>query len=139
MSSDDAIRAALVSAKTIAVVGASMNPTRPSHYVGTFLREQGHRVIPVNPGQAGQTLWGETVCASLSDIQADVDMIDIFRKPDAVPGIVEEALACFPNLKVIWMQLGISHEAAAEMARKRGVSVIQNRCPKIEYPRLMGV
>lgn len=135
-TTDEEIRAALLTAKTIALVGASMKPERPSNYVGEFLREKGHRVIPVNPGQAGKTLFGATVHASLSDIDVEVDMIDIFRASDAVPGIVDEALEAFPSLKTIWMQLDISHAEAAGRARARGVTVIENRCPKIEYPRL---
>ncbi len=133
---DTVIRRALESAHIIALVGASMKPERPSHYVGQFLREQGHRAIPVNPGQAGKELFGEVVRASLSEIKEEVDMVDIFRASDAVPGIVDEALEAFPSLKTIWMQLDISHAEAAERARARGITVIENRCPKIEYPRL---
>ncbi len=133
---DTVIRRALESAHIIALVGASMKPERPSHYVGQFLRERGHRVIPVNPGQAGKELFGEVVRVSLSEIEEEVDMIDIFRASDAVLGIVDEALKAFPSLKAIWMQLDISHAEAAERARARGVTVIENRCPKIEYPRL---
>ncbi|MBT8153758.1 CoA-binding protein [Epibacterium ulvae] len=139
LTTDEDIRAALSSAKVIALVGASMKPERPSNYVGEFLRQKGHRVIPVNPGHAGKTLFGETVHASLSEIEADVDMIDIFRQSDAVPGIVQEALSRFPKLQTIWMQLDITHSEAAKEARARGVRVIEDRCPKIEYPRLMDV
>lgn len=141
MASDDdqTIRHALETARTIALVGASAKPERPAHYVGQFLTEMGHKVIPVNPGLEGQTLFGQTVRAQLSDIAEPVDMIDIFRKVEAVPQIVAEALEAFPNLKTIWMQLGITHADATALAEARGVTVIQDRCPKIEYPRLMAV
>lgn len=136
MTTEATIRNALTRAKTIAVVGASNKPDRPSHGVARFLQSKGFRVVPVNPGLAGQTLLGETVYADLASIPFDVDMVDIFRASDAVPGIVDEALARFPDLQTIWMQLGVTSEAAAEVAEARGVTVIQNRCPAIEMPRL---
>lgn len=135
---DDIMRKALTSARTIALVGASMKPERASHYVGEYLRAKGYRVIPVNPGHAGKKLFGETVQARLSDIEAPVDMVDIFRNAAAVPGVVAEALEAFPGLQTVWMQLGITHAEAAKAARARGVAVIEDRCPKIEYPRLLG-
>jgi len=95
-------------------------------------------VIPINPGLAGQTLWGQTVVAALADIDGPVDMVDIFRRSEAVPPVVDEALAAFPDLKVIWMQLGVENAEAAAKAEDRGVTVIQNHCPKIEYARLIG-
>ena len=134
--SDDHLRRVLTRAKTIAVVGISANPVRPSYYVARYLVLKGYRVIPVNPGLAGQVLLGETVYADLSDIPDDVDMVDIFRRSDAVPPIVDTALARWPDLQTIWMQIGVQHPAAASKAAARGVDVIQNRCPKIEYQRL---
>lgn len=125
-------------AKVIALVGASANPVRPSYYVARYLGLKGMRVIPVNPGLAGQTLLGETVCANLSSIPDDVDMVDIFRGSEAVPAIVDEALPRWPNLQTIWMQIGVQNEKAAAKAEAHGVTVIQNRCPKIEYQRLFG-
>jgi len=95
-------------------------------------------VIPVNPGLAGQTLLGELVYPDLKSIPDDVDMVDIFRRSDAVPGIVDEALARWPELQTIWMQIGVEHAAATAVAEARGVDVVQNRCPKIEYQRLFG-
>ncbi|MGI3186316.1 CoA-binding protein [Nioella aestuarii] len=136
--SDDLLRKILRATKTIACVGVSPNPVRPSHYVGRYLRLKGFRVIPVNPGHAGTQLFGETVVASLSDIEGPVDMVDIFRRSEAVPPIVDEALEHFPGLKTVWMQIGIEHPEAAAKAEARGVQVIQNRCPKIEYQRLFG-
>ena len=133
---DAALRALLKSVKTIAVVGVSANPVRPSYFVARYLQLRGYRVIPVNPGLAGQSLFNEEVRASLADCPDGVDMVDIFRRSEAVPGIVEEALARWPELRVIWMQIGVRHAEAAETARARGVTVIQDRCPKIEYQRL---
>jgi predicted CoA-binding protein len=125
------------SIKVIAVVGLSPNEARPSWGVARFLQANGYRVIPVNPGQAGGTILGETVYASLSDIpkSAHVQMVDIFRKSEAVGPIVDEALAHLPDLKSIWLQLGIRNDAAAARAEAKGITVIQDRCPKIEFPR----
>ncbi|EAQ05911.1 CoA-binding protein [Yoonia vestfoldensis] len=135
---DDSLRRILKRSRTIAVVGVSANPVRPSYFVARYLGLKGFRVIPVNPGLAGQTLFGETVYASLVDIPHDVDMVDIFRKPDAVPALVDEALARWPDLQTIWMQIGVTHPEAAAKAEARGVTVVQDRCPKIEYQRLFG-
>lgn len=136
--SDAFLKSILTRTRVIAMVGVSMNPVRPSNYVARYLGLKGYRVIPVNPGHAGETLFGQTVRASLSEIDAAVDMVDIFRRSDAVPPIVEEALAAFPGLRTIWMQIGVEHPQAAAMAEARGLDVIQNRCPKIEYQRLFG-
>ena len=136
--SDDLPRKILKRTRTVAVVGVSLNSVRPSYYVARYLSLKGYRVIPVNPGHAGKTLFGETVRASLSEIDVPVDMVDIFRKSEAVPPIVDEALELFPDLQTIWMQIGVQHAEAAAKAEARGVDVIQNRCPKIEYQRLFG-
>ena len=136
--SDAHLRQILDRARTIAVVGVSANPVRPSYYVARYLGLKGYRVIPVNPGLAGQVLLGETVHASLEDVPDDVDMVDIFRRSEAVPQLVDAALARWPKLQTIWMQIGVEHPEAAARAEARGVDVIQNRCPKIEYQRLKG-
>ncbi len=128
----------LTRTKVIAAVGVSPNPIRPSYFVARYLGFKGYRVIPVNPGHAGKILFGEKVYAQLSDIKEPVDMIDIFRKSEAVPAIVDEALACFADLKTIWMQIGVEHSAAAAKAEARGIDVIQNLCPKMERQRLFG-
>ncbi len=138
MYSDDLLRDVLTRTRTIAVVGISANPQRPSHGVARFLASKGYRVVGVNPGLAGKVMFGESVYATLADVPFDVDMIDVFRQSDAVPAIVDAALARWPDLRTIWMQLGVEHAAAAAQAEARGVTVIQNRCPAIEYPRLMG-
>jgi predicted CoA-binding protein len=116
----------------------SMNPVRPSYYVVRYLKLKGFEVVPVNPGYAGEELFGARIVASLSDIEGGVDMVDIFRRSDAVQPIVEAALAAFPKLQTIWMQIGVEHAEAAAQAEARGVTVIQNCCPKIEYQRLFG-
>lgn len=136
--SDDFLKSVLTRTRVIAVVGVSPNPVRPSYYVARYLGLKGFRVIPVNPGHAGKTLFGQVVRASLGDIDEPVDMVDIFRRSEAVPVIVDEALAAFPDLQTIWMQIGVEHAEAAARAEARGVTVIQNRCPKIEYQRLFG-
>jgi predicted CoA-binding protein len=128
----------LTEVRTIAVVGVSPNPVRPSYYVARYLGLKGFRVIPVNPGHAGETLFGETVRGRLSEIGEPVDMVDIFRRSEHVGPIVDEALAAFPALRVIWMQIGVENPEAAARAEARGITVIQNRCPKIEYQRLFG-
>ncbi len=122
----------------MAVVGVSTNPVRPSYFVARYLSLKGFEVHPVNPVYAGQTLLGREIVAGLGDITAKVDMVDIFRRSDAVPEIVDEALAVLPALRTIWMQIGVEHAAATAKAEAAGVTVIQNRCPKIEYQRLFG-
>lgn len=136
--SDSLLKDVLKRTRVIAVVGVSMNPVRPSYYVARYLALKGYTVIPVNPGHAGKTLFGETVMGSLRDIDRPVDMVDIFRRSEAVPPIVDEALQVFPDLDTIWMQIGVEHEEAAARAEARGVTVIQNLCPKMEYQRLFG-
>jgi predicted CoA-binding protein len=136
--SDQLLKDILTRTKRVAVVGVSMNPVRPSYYVARYLSLKGFTVVPVNPGHAGERLFGSEVRASLSDIDAPVDMVDIFRRSEAVPPIVDEALEAFPALQTIWMQIGVEHAEAAAKAEARGVQVIQNRCPKIEYQRLFG-
>lgn len=125
--------------RVVAVVGLSPNEARPSWGVARYLQSQGMRVIPVNPGQAGHALLGEVTYATLADIPRDagVQMVDIFRRSEAVAGVVEEALAHLPDLEVIWTQMGVRDDAAAERARAAGLTVIQDRCPKIEFPRFL--
>ena len=136
--SDAFLKDILTRTRRIAVVGVSMNPVRPSYYVARYLGLKWYQVVPVNPGHAGKMLFGQKVQASLSDIEEDVDMVDIFRRSETVPPIVEEALERFPALQTIWMQIGVQHAEAAAKAEARGVVVVQNRCPKIEYQRLFG-
>jgi predicted CoA-binding protein len=136
---DDAqLRGLLTGIRVVALVGASANADRPSHGVGQDLRAHGFRVIPVNPGLAGKTLWGETVVARLADIppEARVEMIDVFRRSDQVSEVVDEAVAHLPRLVCVWMQLGVINADAAARARAAGKLVVMNRCPSIELRRL---
>ena len=125
---------------SFACVGLSANPVRPSYFVGRYLWQRGYKVNPVNPAYQGQAGFGCEFLPSLSSVPPEryPDVIDIFRRPAEVPRIVDEALELFPNLKVIWMQIGVRHEEAARRARRKGLIVIQNRCPKIEHQRLFG-
>lgn len=135
---DDHIRAILQDTKRIALVGASANSARPSWIVIKYLKERDFEVVPVNPGLAGQEILGLPVYASLADIPEPVDMVEIFRNSEAAGPIVDDALALDPLPKVIWMQLAVRNDEAAARAEAKGVTVIMNRCPKIEYGRLSG-
>ncbi|UXN63763.1 MULTISPECIES: CoA-binding protein [Phyllobacterium] len=134
--SDSLIRSILSSVRSIALVGASAKEQRPSHTVMQFLLAKGYQVIPVNPGLAGKELLGQKVYAHLADIPVPIDMVDVFRNSFAVPDLVGEVLAVKPLPKVIWMQLGVRHEAAAVRAEAAGITVIMDRCPAIEYALL---
>jgi predicted CoA-binding protein len=133
---DGYIRGILNTVKTIAMVGVSAKESRPSYFAFKYLLERGYRMIPVNPGLAGQQLLGRTVYGRLADIPEPVDMIDIFRAAPYAVGIVEEALALQPRPRVVWMQLGIRNDVAAALAEQNDLKVVMNRCPKIEYGRL---
>jgi len=128
----------LNSVKTVAMVGASANDVRPSFFVLKYLLNKGFLVFPVNPGHAGKEILGRMTYARLSDIPEPIDMVDIFRASNAVPPIVDEALALKPLPKVIWMQLTVRNDEAAAKAEAAGIKVVMNRCPKIEYGRLSG-
>lgn len=136
--SDRFIASVLTSVKTIAMVGATANIARPAYIVMKYLKSRGYHVIPVNPGHAGKEILGETAYARLADIPEPVDMVDIFRRSDAAAGVVDEALALDPLPRVIWMQLGIRNDEAAARAQAAGITVVMNRCPKIEFGRLTG-
>jgi len=118
--------------KTVAVVGLSEDPKKASHQVAEYLQSQGYRIIPVNP--QCQEVLGEKCYASLKDIPEPIEVVDIFRKAEAIPGIVKEAIAV--GAKVIWMQLGLEHPQAAAQARAAGLQVVMNHCMKIEHSRL---
>ncbi|WP_339823284.1 CoA-binding protein [Sulfitobacter dubius] len=135
---DALIKDVLTRPRRIAVVGVSPNPTRPSHYVAEYLQQKGYDVVPVNPMHAGKEVFGKTIVATLAEIDPPVQMVDIFRRSEDVPPVVDEALAAFPELETIWMQMGITNAEAAAKAEARGVDVIQDRCPKVEIPRLLG-
>jgi uncharacterized protein len=131
---DAYLRDILSSVRTIAVVGASPRPHRPSHGVMRFLQRQGYRAIPVNPNAAGGEILGERVYASLADIPEPVDMVDIFRRSELAGAAVDDAIAI--GAKAVWLQLDIRDAAAAARAEARGLKMVMDRCPAIEIPRL---
>jgi uncharacterized protein len=135
---DELIRSILKGCRRIALVGASDNPSRPSYFVFKYLSERGYDIVPVNPGRAGAALLGKLFVSSLAEIEGPLDMVEIFRNSEAAMGVTEEALKLDPLPKVIWMQLSVRNDAAAALAEARGITVIMNRCPKIEYGRLSG-
>ena len=135
--SDAYLKDILTRTKRIAVVGVSPNPVRPSNYVARYLSLKGFQVVPINPGHAGKLLYGAPTLSDLFEIDGEVDMVDIFRRSEAVPPIVDQALS-LPGLRTIWMQIGVEHAEAAAKAEAAGVDVVMNRCPKIEYQRLFG-
>jgi len=134
--SDEYLLDILKNNRIVAMVGASPNWVRPSYFAMKYLQSKGYRVIPVNPAAAGEEILGEKAYASLSDIPVKIDIVDIFRRSDAVPPIVDEAIAI--GAKVVWMQLGVRHEGAAAKAEAAGLKVVMNRCMKIEFGRLSG-
>lgn len=137
---DDRLREIFEHAHTIAVVGLSPKPDRPSHDVAKFLIDKGYDVVGVNPGQAGKEILGRPIYASLTEIPGGVDMVDIFRNPEAAGHVTDAAINLAPEkgIRVIWMQIGVRNDAAAKRAEEAGLTVIMDRCPKIEYPRVMG-
>ncbi|MFA5900319.1 MAG: CoA-binding protein [Hyphomicrobium sp.] len=138
--SDEDIADILRSVRVFAFVGASANPSRPSYFAMKYLLSKGYTVHPVNPGLAGQQILGQAVYASLADVPAPVDIVDIFRNTAAALGVTRDAIALKDKLavKVVWMQLGVRNDEAAAQAEAAGLTVIMNRCPKIEYARLSG-
>lgn len=133
---DAFLRGVLESAKSIAVVGASADPVKASFFVMKYLRDKGYTVIPVNPKMAGQTILGLAVYASLADLPEPPDMVDIFRNSAAAGGVTDEAIAA--GAKVVWMQLGVRNDEAAARAQAAGLTVVMDRCPKMEIQRLYG-
>ena len=133
---DNYLRKILRDIKTIAMVGASANWNRPSYFAMKYLLDRGYKVIPVNPAAAGQEILGQKVYASLDELPAKADMVDIFRNSEAAGPITDAAIK--HGAKVVWMQLGVRNDAAAERAEKAGLKVVMNRCPKIEHSRLSG-
>ena len=135
---DDAIRKILTETRTIAVVGASPSPWRPSNDVLGFLVERGYDVYPVNPFHVGALIRGRPVSRRLAEVSAQIDMVDVFRNSAAAGGVVDEALQLTPLPRVVWMQLGVVNDEAARRGREAGVTVVMNRCPMIETRRLFG-
>ena len=132
--SDEYLRDILTSVKTVAVVGASPRPQRPSHGVMRYLQGQGYRAIPVNPFAARGAIHGERCYASLAEIPESIDMVDVFRRTEAAGEAVDAAIAI--GAQVVWMQLGVRDDEAAARAEAQGIKVVMDRCPAIEIPRL---
>ena len=122
--------------RTIAMVGLSADPMRPSHFAAIYMQSEGYDIIPVNPRYAGETILGQPVYASLEEIPRPVQIVDVFRRTAEVPGIARSAIAIGAN--VLWMQLGVINEEAARIAREAGLEVVMDRCVKIEHARFFG-
>ena len=133
---DDLIRSVLSEARTIAVLGASPKPERPSHDVLRFLLAAGYRAIPVNPGHEGREIAGQRVYGRLRDIPEAVDMVDVFRRSAALDAVVDEVLAMNPRPRALWTQLGVVNPKATDRAAAAGLKVVVDRCPTIEFQRL---
>lgn len=131
---DQTIRDVLTRTRRIALVGASDRPDRPSYGVMKYLLDQGYEVIPISPKLAGKTLLGQQGYATLADVPGEIDMVDVFRNSEAAWGVAQEAIAV--GAKTLWLQLGVINEQAAVLAQDAGMTVIMDRCPKIEIPRL---
>lgn len=135
---DSYIREILNGVKTIAVVGASANESRPSLFVVKYLAERGYKVFPINPGHAGSTIGGQKAYAKLADVPEKIDMVDVFRRSEDIPKVLDEVLALPNRPAVFWMQQGIRNDEVAAKAEAAGMKVVMNRCPKIEYGRMSG-
>lgn len=135
---DTRLKHILTTTRVIGLVGLSHKPDRASNRVAGFLTRMGYRVIGVNPGLAGQEMFGETVVASVADLPPETDMIDLFRRSETIEPIVDDALDHLPNLRTVWMQLEIFNAPSRTKAEAKGIEVVEDRCPAIEYPRLIG-
>ncbi len=136
--SDEMMRSVLKSVKSIAIIGASGNTIRPSYFVAKYMAAKGYKLFPINPGHAGKEIADAMTYESLASLPSPVDMVDIFRRKEALPGIVTEIMQMPELPKVVWLQLGIRDDSIASALEMAGITVIQNRCPKIEYARLCG-
>ena len=134
IESDEAVAGLFLKVKRIALVGASAKPERPSHRVMQFLLDEGYEVLPINPVLAGQNLLGQTVYASLADLPTSVDMADIFRDAESLPGVTQDVVAA--GIPAMWTQLGVVHSQAEQTAIGAGLQLVVDRCPAIEIPRL---
>lgn len=126
----------LLEAKTIAMVGLSADPMRPSHFAAIYLQSEGYDIAPVNPRYAGQEILGQKVFAGLADVDRPVDIVDVFRRPEEAPELARQAAAI--GAKVLWLQLGVVNDEAGRIAREAGLEFVQDRCVKIEHARFFG-
>ena len=130
------IREVLTRSRVIAVLGAHDQPSRPAFYVPDYLHQQGYRILPVNPGLVGKSLWGQPVRASLAELDEPVDIVDVFRRPELLPGHIDDILAMKPLPRVVWLQLGIRNDAFARTIAAAGIDVVQNRCTLADHQRM---
>ena len=135
---DEGLRQILKSGRTIAVLGAKQHPSEPAYYVPAYLAARGYRVLPVNPTLAGQTVLGTPIVGTLADLDTPADVIDVFRRPEFLPGHAREILGLPWKPQAVWFQLGIRNDAAAQMLARAGIRVVQDRCMMPEHRRLMG-
>ena len=135
LKTPEEIRRALADARTIAVLGAHAEPSKPAHYVPDYLRSQGYRILPVNPVFAGQRLWNEPVRSHLADLEEPVDIVDVFRLGEVVPMHVPDILAMRPLPRVVWLQLGIRNDAVSETLVGAGIRMVQDRCTLADHRR----
>lgn len=133
LTATEDIRRILAEARTVAVLGAHVEPAKPAHYVPGYLHGQGYRVLPVNPVFAGRTLWGETVRTSLAELRQPVDVVDVFRRAELLPRHVEEILAMEPRPRLVWLQLGIRNDVVARRLVDAGIEVVQDRCTLADH------
>ena len=133
---DSQIREILTSSPTIAVLGIHHEPEKAAFYVPEYLHDEGYRILGVNPQFVGQTLFGAPVRASLAELREPVDIVDVFRRSEAVPGHLEDILAMSPRPRVVWLQLGIRHDDTARVLEAAGITVVQNRCTLADHQRL---
>jgi hypothetical protein len=138
ITSDSEIKALLQEIEVIAVLGATPKAERASHEVASYLHRRGYAILPVTPAHAGKELWGESVRASLSELDRPVDVVDVFRRAEALEGHLDEILAMRPHPRVVWLQLGIENQPFTERLLEEGIAVVQNRCIKQEHQRLIG-
>jgi predicted CoA-binding protein len=138
VTDDDGLRTILREAKSVAVVGAKAGAHEPSHFVPAYLAARGYHIFPVNPKRAGQSLHGETVVGTVGDLTQPVDVIEVFRRPEHLPGHAREILALGWRPGAVWFQLGICHDGAAEILARAGIKVVQDRCMMPEHRRLVG-
>jgi uncharacterized protein len=129
-------QAILKGSKTVAVLGVHPDPNKPAHYVPTYLQRQGYQIFPVNAQKVGQTLFGKTVLSSLSELQTPIDLVDVFRRSEALPEHLEDILSMNPLPKVVWFQLGIVNDEVAQKLTEAGITVVQNRCTLADHKRL---
>ena len=133
---DARLREILTGSPTVAVLGIHTEPEKAAFYVPEYLHDEGYRVIGVNPRFVGETLFGEQVRSKLAEIREPIDIVDVFRRPDAIPTHVDDILAMQPRPRVVWFQLGIKNEEAAQKLEAAGITVVQNRCPLADHQRL---